>query len=44
MGTMEFNNQLASLQDNLTYFAHSLTQNAEDAKDLVQETYLKALT
>jgi RNA polymerase sigma factor (sigma-70 family) len=44
MGTMEFNNQLASLQDNLTYFAHSLTQNSEDAKDLVQETYLKALT
>lgn len=44
MGTMEFNNQLASLQDNLTYFAQSLTQNAEDARDLVQETYLKALT
>jgi RNA polymerase sigma factor (sigma-70 family) len=44
MGTMEFNNQLASLQDNLTYFAQSLTQNSEDAKDLVQETYLKALT
>jgi len=41
---MEFNSQLASLQDNLTYFAQSLTQNADDARDLVQETYLKALT
>ena len=44
MSTMEFNSQLASLQDNLTYFAQSLTQNADDARDLVQETYLKALT
>jgi len=44
MGTMEFTKQLSSLQDNLKYFATTLTQNDEDAKDLVQETYLKALT
>jgi len=44
MGTMEFNKQLTNLQDNLSYFANTLTQNSEDAKDLVQETYLKALT
>lgn len=44
MGTLEFNNQLTSLQDNLKYFATTLTQNEEEAKDLVQETYLKALT
>ncbi len=41
---MEFNAQLTNLQDNLTYFANTLTQNMDDAKDLVQETYLKALT
>lgn len=43
MKNMDFDRQLTSLHDNLTYFAQSLTQNAEDAKDLVQETYLKAL-
>jgi RNA polymerase sigma-70 factor (ECF subfamily) len=44
MATMEFDKQLTSLQDNLKYFATTLTQNDEEAKDLVQETYLKALT
>lgn len=44
MGTMEFDKQLTNLQDNLKYFATTLTQNEEEAKDLVQETYLKALT
>ena len=44
MGNIEFNTQLTNLQDNLTYFANTLTQNMDDAKDLVQETYLKALT
>ncbi len=44
MGTMEFDQQLTSLQENLKYFATTLTQNEEEAKDLVQETYLKALT
>jgi len=44
MANTEFNTQLTSLQDNLKYFATSLTQNEEEAKDLVQDTYLKALT
>lgn len=44
MGTHEFTKELTGLQDNLKYFARSLTQNDEEAKDLVQETFLKALT
>jgi RNA polymerase sigma-70 factor (ECF subfamily) len=44
MGILEFNKQLTNLHDKLAYFANTLTQNEEDAKDLVQETYLKALT
>ena len=44
MGTQDFNQQLTSLQDNLKYFAKSLTQNNEEANDLVQDTFLKALT
>ena len=31
------------LFDSLYNFAHWLTQNQEDAEDLVQETYVKAL-
>ena len=44
MTTLEFNHQLTSLEEALERFAFSLTMNREDAKDLVQETYLKALT
>ena len=44
MTAVEFNHQLTSLEDSLERFAMSLTMNREDAKDLVQETYLKALT
>lgn len=44
MQTKDFNNELTSLQENLQYFAKSLTQDEDDAKDLVQETFLKALT
>lgn len=44
MTTMEFNTKLISLEDNLERFALSLTSNREEAKDLLQETYLKALT
>ncbi|MCF8337260.1 MAG: RNA polymerase sigma factor, partial [Bacteroidales bacterium] len=44
MKTTDFNEKLLNLQDNLTYFARSLTANEEEAKDLVQETYIKALT
>ena len=42
MTTMEFNTKLISLEDNLERFALSLTSNREEAKDLLQETYLKA--
>ncbi len=44
MTTVQFNNHLMSLQDNLLYFALSLTANDDDARDLLQETTLKALT
>ena len=44
MTAVEFNYKLLSLQKNLKYFAYTLTSNYEDAQDLVQETYLKALT
>ncbi|MBN2518920.1 MAG: RNA polymerase sigma factor [Bacteroidales bacterium] len=44
MTAVEFNNQLIDLKPNLKRFALSLTTDNEDAKDLVQETYLKALS
>jgi RNA polymerase sigma-70 factor (ECF subfamily) len=44
MTAVEFNHQLTRLNGPLERFAMSLTMNREDAKDLVQETYLKALT
>lgn len=44
MTTIEFNHKLSSLQDYLQMFAYKLTSNDEDAKDLVQETFLKAMT
>ena len=44
MTAIEFNYQLTGLQKNLEYFAYSLTANRDDADDLLQETYLKALT
>jgi RNA polymerase sigma factor (sigma-70 family) len=43
MTAMEFNKQLTNLQNNLQYFATKLTGNNEDANDLMQDTYLKAL-
>jgi len=39
----EFNNRLIELKGNLHRFALSLTYNREDALDLVQDTYLKAI-
>ena len=39
----EFQYKLISLQEPLMRFAFSLTANEDDAKDLVQETFLKAL-
>jgi RNA polymerase sigma-70 factor (ECF subfamily) len=44
MSTAEFNTALIELEPNLERFAYSLTANPEDARDLLQETYLKALT
>jgi RNA polymerase sigma factor (sigma-70 family) len=44
MTALEFNNNLSSMENNLKKYALSLTSNREEAKDLVQETYLKALT
>ncbi len=44
MTSLEFNYKLMGLQDNLKYFAYTLTSNYDDAQDLVQETFLKALS
>ena len=44
MSTLEFNEALVGLENNLTSFALSFTRNQEDAKDLKQETMLKAIT
>ena len=44
MTAIEFNHQLVSLENNLSRFALSLTSNREEAKDLLQETLLKAIT
>ena len=43
MTALEFNHQLISLEDKLSRFAYTLTSNREEAKDLLQETMLKAL-
>jgi RNA polymerase sigma-70 factor (ECF subfamily) len=44
MTAIEFNYQLTNLSENLERFALSLTSNNEDAKDLLQETFAKAIT
>ncbi len=44
MTAIEFNYQLTNLSENLERFAMSLTSNTEDAKDLLQETFVKAIT
>ncbi|MBN2348156.1 MAG: RNA polymerase sigma factor [Bacteroidales bacterium] len=43
MTASEFSNELINLQDSLMRFAYHLTADKDDAKDLVQETLLKAL-
>ena len=43
MSTIEFNNRIMNLETSLNYFALSLTRDTETAKDLVQDTYLKAI-
>ena len=44
MTTFEFNNSLIGMRPNLQRFAMSLTYDRDTALDLVQDTYLKALT
>jgi len=44
MTAIEFNYQLTGFRSNLERFALSLTSNMEDAKDLTQDTYLKAIS
>jgi len=44
MSTIEFYDALTNLESYLKSFAMSYTRNEEDAKDLTQETMLKAIT
>jgi RNA polymerase sigma-70 factor (ECF subfamily) len=44
MSTVEFNETLIGMESNLHSFALNFTRNNEDAKDLTQETMLKAIT
>ena len=44
MTAIEFNYQLTGLSDSLKRFALSLTSNHEDASDLLQETFVKAIS
>ncbi len=44
MSTMEFQQQLVSLRQQLYYFALSLTKDREHAADLLQESLMRALT
>jgi RNA polymerase sigma factor (sigma-70 family) len=43
MTAIEFSNQLLDLEQSLLKYAYRLRLNTADAKDLVQETYLKVL-
>lgn len=40
----EFNHRIIGLQENLQYYAYSLTSNGDDANDLLQDTFFKALS
>lgn len=44
MSAHEFNEQLVRFEQGLFHYALSLTHNPELARDLVQDSYLKALT
>lgn len=44
MTKMEFDVRLTNLYQNLEYYANLLTSDREEAKDLIQDTYLKALS
>lgn len=43
MKTINFNSEIISLEPSLSRYAYSLTLDPDEAKDLVQETYFKAL-
>jgi RNA polymerase sigma-70 factor (ECF subfamily) len=43
MASADFNTQLINLKDNLSHFAFSLVSDSEEANDLVQETFYKAI-
>lgn len=43
MSTQNFEAELISYQQPLTYFARTFTKSEDDAKDLVQETFVKAI-
>ena len=43
MTAIEFRYRLINLQENLMRFAYRLTSDKDDAKDLVQDTFLRAL-
>jgi RNA polymerase sigma-70 factor (ECF subfamily) len=43
MSTIEFNQNLGFLSEALQSFAYSLTKNAEDARDLFQDTAFRAI-
>ncbi len=43
MSTQEFNDKLLKTENSLQYFALSLTRDTENAKDLVQDTFVKAI-
>ena len=43
MSIHEFNSEVTNVSSSLSPMAYNLTQNAEDAKDLVQDTIVKAL-
>lgn len=44
MTQVEFSHKLINLRSNLEYYANMLTSNREEAKDLLQDTFLKALS
>ena len=44
MTTIQFSEKLLDLEDSLRYYALSLTSDIDKANDLLQETFLKALT
>jgi len=43
MSTVEFNTKFNVLTDSLNAFAYNLTKNGEDARDLYQETAIRAI-